>query len=259
VQIRTPEVYPIPLRSLYSKNIANLMMAGRNISASHVAFTSTRVMATCAVEGQAVGTAAALCVKHKLEPRGLYQDKRRLHELQQILLRDDQTITGVTNEDPEDVARRSKVAASHEQDDAPARNLLDGQVRDIPKGAKHHWAAKLRADGAWVDLSWNTSQQLRKVQITFDTGFERELTLTSSEAANRGIIRAPQPETVRDYQLLYRESSGGEWRLLAERKGNHQRLARHDFPAVQAQAIRLHIQATNGDEQARVFEIRCYA
>ena len=45
VQVKTP-IYNIPLRSLYSRNVANLMMAGRNISASHVAFTSTRVMAT---------------------------------------------------------------------------------------------------------------------------------------------------------------------------------------------------------------------
>jgi len=61
--LRPPEVYDIPLRSLYSRNISNLMMAGRNISASYVAFTSARVMATCAVEGQAVGTAAAQCVE----------------------------------------------------------------------------------------------------------------------------------------------------------------------------------------------------
>ena len=57
-QIQTAAPYNIPLRSLYSRNIRNLLMAGRNISASHVAFTSTRVMATCAVVGQAAGTAA---------------------------------------------------------------------------------------------------------------------------------------------------------------------------------------------------------
>src|SRR5207249_6696894 len=68
VQVKTPEVYNIPLRSLYSKNIGNLMMAGRNISASHVAFTSTRVMATCAVVGQAAGTAAAQCVRNRRSP-----------------------------------------------------------------------------------------------------------------------------------------------------------------------------------------------
>ena len=58
--IKIANPYNIPLRSLYSKNVPNLLMAGRNISCSHVAFTSTRVMATCAVIGQAAGTAAAL-------------------------------------------------------------------------------------------------------------------------------------------------------------------------------------------------------
>ncbi|MBK7930766.1 MAG: FAD-dependent oxidoreductase [Bryobacterales bacterium] len=257
--IRTKEVYHIPLRSLYSKNVSNLMMAGRNISASHVAFTSSRVMATCAVEGQAVGLAAAMCAKHGLTPRALANDAARVKQLQQMLLRDDQTITGITNQDPADVARRAQVTASSEQDAAPARNLLDGHVRDIPNGARHQWAAKMQPGGVWVDYSWDSPQNLSHLQLTFDTGFQRELTLTSLNRANESIVRAPQPETVRDYRILYRESAGGEWKPLVERKGNHQRLVRHNFSAVRAQAVRLHIDATNGDELARVFELRCYA
>src|SRR5947209_5424959 len=85
--LRPPEVYPIPLRSLYSRNISNLFMAGRNISASYVAFTSSRVMATCAVIGQAVGTAAAQCVEAGVLPRDLAKDPKRLERLQQTLLR----------------------------------------------------------------------------------------------------------------------------------------------------------------------------
>jgi hypothetical protein len=61
--IPPPIPYNIPLRSLYSRNISNLLMAGRNISATHIAFTSTRVMATCSVIGQAMGTAAACCLQ----------------------------------------------------------------------------------------------------------------------------------------------------------------------------------------------------
>ena len=49
-------LYHIPYRILYSRNVTNLLIAGRNISASHVAFGSTRVMATCAVIGEAAGT-----------------------------------------------------------------------------------------------------------------------------------------------------------------------------------------------------------
>lgn len=69
--LRSPEAYDIPLRALYSRNISNLMMAGRNISATHAAFTSTRVMATCASVGQAVGAAAALCCERGISPRRL--------------------------------------------------------------------------------------------------------------------------------------------------------------------------------------------
>ncbi|MBL8216583.1 MAG: FAD-dependent oxidoreductase [Bryobacterales bacterium] len=258
VQIRTQEVYSIPLRSLYSRNLSNLLMAGRNISASHVAFTSTRVMATCAVEGQAAGTAAAMCVKHGLTPRGLYQDKNRLRQLQQILLRDDQTISGVRNEDPADVARKAAVSASAALPETPASNVLTGVTRDVPKGERHMWSAPLGAEGAHLDLAWPAPQRISQVQITFDSGFQRELTLTSSNAINRGIMRGAQKETVRDYQLQYR-GANGDWKTLADVKGNYQRLARHSFAAVDASAVRVRITATNGDELARVFEIRCYA
>jgi hypothetical protein len=213
-------------------------------------------MATCAVEGQAIGTAAAMCLKKGLTPRALAKHNKRIEELQQTLLRHDQSITGIRNNDPADLARQAKITASNERDDAPARNILDGEVRDIPKGAKHHWAAK---PGSSVDLEWTRPHSIRQVQITFDTGFQRELTLTSSDTINRGIVRGAQPETVKDYQLFYRESSGGEWKPLASRRGNYQRLVRHEFEPVRAQAVRLQVDATNGDELARVFEVRCYA
>ncbi|MBE7059226.1 MAG: FAD-dependent oxidoreductase [Ruminococcaceae bacterium] len=82
--------YNIPFRSLYSKNIQNLMLAGRNISATHIALGSTRVMATCGALGQAVGTAAYLCVKYGETPRQLA--KKHIKKLQSLLLADDQTI-----------------------------------------------------------------------------------------------------------------------------------------------------------------------
>lgn len=64
-------VYSIPYRSYYSKDINNLFIAGRIISASHVAFGSSRVMLTCAHGGQAVGMAAAICIKNNWNPRQL--------------------------------------------------------------------------------------------------------------------------------------------------------------------------------------------
>lgn len=100
----------IPFRSLYSTNATNLLFAGRNISASHVAFGSTRVMATCAVMGQAVGTAASLCVARDLTPRQLATTA--VADLQRTLLRHDAAIIGLTYDDPDDLAQAAQVSAS---------------------------------------------------------------------------------------------------------------------------------------------------
>lgn len=251
--LKTPEVYNIPLRSLYSKNVPNLMMAGRNISATHAAFTSTRVMATCACVGQAAGTAAAQCVSAGILPRQLAQDRTRVQALQQVLLRQDQSLRGVKNEDSLDLAKQAKVQASSSEDHYPAQNILDGWVRDIPGKEVHQWAGRLSSDGAWIELQWPRPVKLSSIQLTFDTGFQRELTLSSSDGVTKGIVRAPQPETVRDYRIL---AGGNE---LAVVTGNHQRLRRHQFEAVTTDKIRVQITATNGSELARLFEIRCYA
>ncbi len=104
--------YGIPLRALYSRNVHNLMMAGRPISASYVAFSSTRVLCTGSVVGQAVGVAAALAAKYKKTPSEIAA--RHAKECQQIILRDDGYIPGVANEDADDLARSATVTASSE-------------------------------------------------------------------------------------------------------------------------------------------------
>jgi hypothetical protein len=257
VSIGLREVYNIPLRSLYSKNVTNLLMAGRNISATHTAFTSTRVMATCAVEGQAVGTAAALCARQELLPRQLVADKSKLHALQQTLLRNDQTIKGLKNEDEADLARTATVTASAEEPKSPAAGVIDGYVRSFG-GESHRWDAPLAADGSWIELAWPRPVRLAQVQLTFDSGFQRELTLSASEGVNRHVIRAPQPETVKDYVVQYRPAAGADWVDAVRVEGNHQRLCRHELEPVEAVALRVTVLATNGDPLARIFEIRCY-
>lgn len=258
VQIKTP-IYNIPLRSLYSKNITNMMMAGRNASASHVAFTSTRVMATCAVMGQAAGTAAAQAALGKLSPREIYTSKEQLTKLQQTLLRDDQSINNLRNEDAADLARIAKISASSAVEGFPAAAVIDGVVRDFPGGTNHRWSGELLDGNASLEMKWDSPQKISSVQLTFDTGFQRELTLSSSNGLNNGIIRAPQPETVRDYRLLGKPAGSDKWQLLDEVQGNHQRLRRHQFETIALQAIKLEVTATNGDKLARVFEVRCYA
>ncbi len=66
--------YPIPYRSLYSRNIDNLLMAGRNISVTHVALGTVRVQRTTGMMGEVIGMAAALCEQHNTTPRGIYEN-----------------------------------------------------------------------------------------------------------------------------------------------------------------------------------------
>jgi hypothetical protein len=104
-------VYGIPYRCHYSKNIKNLFLAGRVISATHVAFGSTRVMVTCAAGGQAVGIAAAVCREKGLNPRALATDEG-LRELQLRLDRRGQFLPGRDVLDPADLSSSAKVSAS---------------------------------------------------------------------------------------------------------------------------------------------------
>ncbi|WP_344533003.1 FAD-dependent oxidoreductase [Streptomyces albiaxialis] len=103
-------IFHIPLRCLYSANVANLFFAGRDISATHVAFGATRVMATCATLGEAAGTAAALCVAEDLTPRELATERRDL--LRHALVRQDASVIGLPHTDPDDLARTARVTAS---------------------------------------------------------------------------------------------------------------------------------------------------
>ena len=103
--------YHIPYRILYSQRVNNLLFAGRNVSASHVAFGSIRIMATCAIMGEAAGTAAALAVKRSITPHQIYTNY--LNEYQQLLLKHDASVLGVKNKDEADLARQAKVTATN--------------------------------------------------------------------------------------------------------------------------------------------------
>jgi hypothetical protein len=90
----TPKVpYEIPFRCLYSHNVPNLMFAGRNIGATHMAMSSTRVMATCALLGQAAGTGAAVAVAHDCLPACVTE--QHIPELQKKLMDDGCYLPGV--------------------------------------------------------------------------------------------------------------------------------------------------------------------
>lgn len=249
--------YSIPMRSLYSKNISNLFMAGRNISVSHVALSTTRVMATCATIGQAAGTAASYCRQKNISPAAMCGSSEHISSLQQLLLRQDQALLDVVNKDENDLARKAIVKASSETPEGKAVNVIDGINRDIKDGSTHQWRADMRSGETWIELQWPQAVDLSTVELTFDTGLHRFLRISGEKTTHAKQIRGPQPETVADYKLEVMLDDKKVQEL--EIKNNYMRKVSHAFPKVKADKIRLAVLKNHGDAHARVFEIRCYA
>jgi len=258
VQHHMPHIYSLPLRCYHSRNVSNLFFAGRNISATHIAFASTRVMGTCSVGGQAIGTAAALWKDAATSDIESLSTPDNISSLQQVLLKDDAYLIGLSNSDPDDLARTATVCASSSQPGGEAAKVLSGVVRGI-SSEFGSWAVDegncWESDGlpATLTLDLANPAAIHEVHLTFDTGFSRELLLSASDFATKRVIRGPQPETVKDYELLIDEQAAFSV------TGNHLRKRIHklDKP-VQGARITLRVLATNGTPNARVFEIRVY-
>lgn len=248
--------YSIPFKSLYAKSMDNVFLAGRNVSVSHVALSSTRVMATCATMGQAIGTAMAYCNQHKLSIRQLATNEEQMQKFQQLLLRQDQSILGVENEDGNDLARKASISASSETADGLAENISDGINRDIGDGKSHQWKADFENGEPWITLKWNSPVRMNKVQFIFDTGLHRFLRISPQDTVYFEQERGPQPETVADYTLEV--GRNGSYYPLLKMENNFLRLVTHEFEPITTDTLRIKIHKTNGDELARVFEVRCY-
>jgi len=244
-------VYEIPFRCLYSRNVSNLLFAGRNISVTHVALSSTRVMATCATMGQAVGTAAALCVERGVPPRELGQ--RHMDALQEQLLRDDAYIPRRPARDPSDRARSACRLTASSTSSGDVGLLVDGVPRD-EFGEVHHWAsARLPAE---VVLEWSAPIELDAVEIKCDTNLRRNIMMLKTPRDDRNYAPGIPEEMLKALDVEVRTDDG--WVRVAGREDNRTRLIRIRFPAVRTDAVRLRLRETYGAPVARLFEVRCY-
>tara|TARA_B100001057_G_scaffold293688_1_gene293779 strand:- start:943 stop:3228 length:2286 start_codon:yes stop_codon:yes gene_type:complete len=134
-------VYSIPFRCYYSRDIDNLFLAGRIISSSHVAFGSSRVMLTCSHGAQAVGKAAAICLKKKWIPK-ILSEKDKIQTLQLALNKDGQSIPRTNLYDENDLILKADISASSElkikelKSSEEWRNLSHNSALLIPLAAK---------------------------------------------------------------------------------------------------------------------------
>jgi len=170
-------IYQIPYRCFYSNNISNLFLAGRIISASHVAFGSSRVMGTSAHGGQAVGMAAALCTRNGLQPRDL---NNHMAELQRELLKTGQHIPGLQLQDEQDLTHQATISATSEfiltdlPPDGPLLPLSSsaGQMLPLPAGPVPHMTAFVTADQETtltVELRRSSQAQNHTPDVTMQT------------------------------------------------------------------------------------------
>jgi FAD dependent oxidoreductase len=236
---QAPSPYGIPYRALYSRNVENLFCAGRNISATHAAMSSTRVMATCSLMGQAVGTAAALAARKGLSPRQIHEQE--IGALKQQLLDDDCYLPWNRREIPE-VSRTAELSAS-EGEPEPLRSGIDRPVDD----EANSWSGAL---GGHVEYRFDAPQQLREARITFDSDLNRErLCMRVNYPLNQADQSTPGT-LVRNFRI--EALKGGQWTEVARVEGNHQRLVRVPLN-VETAAVRLVPESTWGAERASIF------
>jgi hypothetical protein len=268
VQTPVPYLFEIPLRSCVSRNITNLMFAGRNISATHVAFASTRVMATCALIGEGVGVAAVHAVREGLSPQALSGKPEVMDKIQQHLLREDVFLIGVKERGECNHATSARITASSEQSDAPACNVISGQNRraGTERGVRperliagtHRWASD-PAHGlpAWLEVRWDAAVEIRRVELTFDTGLQRYLTLTNCDSYHKRMTWKAQPETVKAFVIEIETPEG--WQEIERVNDNWKRRYQKDWPeAYRSQALRIKVTETNGIDHARIIRLAVY-
>ena len=172
--IQTKVPYAIPFRCLYSRNVDNLLFAGRNISATHMALSSTRVMATCSVMGQAVGTAAALCIRHGCLPRAL--DGEHIGELQRCLLEDGCLLPGLLRRQQ----GRFRISLSEDA----CTILQNGWER--PHGKAENRV--LLPAGSGFSLTLDAPAHGAALRLALDPDFSRE-SISSSKAVQKFAMR----------------------------------------------------------------------
>ena len=245
--------YSIPYRCYYSHNVKNLMLAGRDISTTKMAFSSTRVMGTCAVGGQAAGTAAALAVRYGCDPREV--GEKHIRELQQTLLKNDCYIPGHPNTDETDLARRAAVTASSETPGGEAANVINGYARGVGE-ASNCWISAPLSTPQTLTLTLAEPASVCEVRLTFDTDLSHEIQPSLIENVRKRQVRGLPHELVRDYDVELLQ--GGETVARREIRDNGQRLNCLAFESVNCDAVRVTVRAAHGSPEARIFELRVY-
>ncbi len=256
-----PSPFGIPYRCLYSRNIENLFCAGRNISVTHAAMSSTRVMATCATLGQAVGTAAVIAVRDDLTPRGVYMKK--ISQLQNMLQEDDCYLPWRKRRIPE-LSINAQLTAS-DGEPAALRNGIDRSL----DGEDNGWFAK---KGDWLEYRFAESTQIMQARIVFDSDLNRLIRTKKLDPKQVHGNNDPAAIASREMRCCYRlnqerktipecmtksfrleaEGENGQWQVIFHEQNNYQRLIKIPLD-IKTIAVRLILEETWGAKRCHIF------
>lgn len=233
---RLSEPYPIPYRCLYSRNIDNLMFAGRNISATHVAFGSTRVMGTVGVMGQAVGTAAAIAVKYGLLPREVGQQK--IEKIQDALLEDDCFLPGLRRK-ISPLAKSAKLTCDYGDCSA----LLNGMDRRIWGNDNGYFGKTNKA----ITYTFEQPVHIEGFRLVLDSDLNREFIEGNPDGVHTTSVMFYSlshnqttfgfPKCLIKHYKIEAQDESGNWNVVYETKDNHQRFIKHKLD-ITAKAVR---------------------
>lgn len=198
--VRNP--YGIPYRCLYSENIKNLFFAGRNISMTHMAMSSARVMGTCTVLGQAIGAAAYIAKKYDLQPRGV---GGHIPELQQTLLCLDCYLPNIER-------KVGKASAS-----ALLRGANDVLKNGIDRNTDESENRAVVQNGSLVEYVFDKPKKVEFIKLVFDSDLLREtfdMHVSEKHHAMRAIhldsspVMAMPKTLVKSFEIVANTASG---------------------------------------------------
>ncbi len=244
-------IYTIPYRSIYARGIQNLFLGGRIISASHRAFSSTRVMATCAVEAQAAGVAAVLACRDHLSAA---ENRKNICLLQQELLKQGCYIPGFRNEDEKDLARIAKISADSSLSGYEPEHVINGISR--PEGDESNmWAPADQAFPHSISLTWECPKKLRTLYITLDSDLSAEIMISLSQWHHVRQEYSVPGTILKDYDISWLLE--GKTVCRQEIRNNHQRMNIIQQEVI-CDTVVITALASNGSEKAGICEIRAY-
>jgi len=223
-----PQPWGLPLRCMISKNIENLVFAGRNISVTHAALSSSRVMATCSILGQALGTAVAMAQKD-----GIKVEDVNIKALQQKLMADDLYIPWHKR----DVSKLSKNADCN----------YDIVRNGIERGDENRLIIN---KGDFVEYKFSKNTQIQKIRLVFDSDLNRNYhNMPCCYRLHEPNYKIPST-LIKSYELIGENESGDKVKI--EVNNNHQRFVLHKVNW-NVKSLKLVPKETYGDEDFKIF------